>query len=94
MDNQKMMYREFEDRLEGMTMESPCNNCPEKQLYARMFDMHFSGADCPYECEEYERYLKSSKEDAYAARTRKVIEDILARIKVELDKEEAIQGRL
>lgn len=48
-------------------MESPCNNCPEKQLYARMFDMHFSGADCPYECEKYERYLRSSKEDAYAA---------------------------
>lgn len=48
-------------------MESPCNNCPEKQLYARMFDIHFSGADCPYECEKYERYLRSSKEDAYAA---------------------------
>lgn len=40
-------------------MESPCNNCPEKQLYARIFDIHFSGADCPYECEEYERYLRS-----------------------------------
>ena len=46
-----------------MTMESPCNNCPEKQLYARMFDIHFSGEDCPYECEEYERYLRSSKEE-------------------------------
>ena len=44
-------------------MESPCNNCPEKQFYARMFDMHFSGADCPYECEKYEQYLKSSKEE-------------------------------
>ena len=57
------MEKDCEDHLGGMTMESPCNNCPEKQLYARIFDIHFSGADCPYECEEYERYLRSSKEE-------------------------------
>ena len=49
-------------------MDNPCDNCPDRQLYARMFDMHFGGADCPYECEEYERYLKDqAKEDVYAA---------------------------
>lgn len=40
----------------GMKHESPCIKCPERQLYARMFDMHISGDDCPYECKEYEEW--------------------------------------
>ena len=39
-------------------MENPCKNCMERKFYAKSFDMHFSGEDCPYECEEYERYKK------------------------------------
>ena len=37
-------------------MENPCKNCMERKFYAKAFDMHFSGEDCPYICEEYERY--------------------------------------
>ena len=39
-------------------MEDPCKNCADRQWYARRLDMHFWGEDCPYQCEEYERYKK------------------------------------
>ena len=39
-------------------MEDPCKNCENRQWYAMKFDLHFWGEDCPYECEEYERYKK------------------------------------
>ena len=42
-------------------MENPCKDCPDKQWYAMRFDMHFSGDDCPYVCEEYERYKKEQE---------------------------------
>ena len=42
-------------------MTPPCENCPTRKMYARTFDAHFSGEDCPYECEEYERW-KAFKE--------------------------------
>lgn len=45
-----------------MKHESPCIKCPERQLYARMFDMHISGDDCPYECEEYEKWKAERKD--------------------------------
>ncbi len=45
-------------------MENPCNDCLYREMYARLFDAHFSGADCPYECEERERYLKEQIKDA------------------------------
>ena len=44
-------------------MESPCKNCMERKFYAKAFDMHFSGEDCPYVCEEYERYKKEKEKD-------------------------------
>ena len=25
-------------------------------MYAKCFDIHFMGSDCPYECEEWDRY--------------------------------------
>ncbi len=39
-------------------MEDPCKNCYDRQWYARRMDIHFWGEDCPYVCEEYERYKK------------------------------------
>lgn len=42
-------------------MEDPCKNCPDRQWYARRLDIHFWGGDCPYECEEYERFKKAEK---------------------------------
>ena len=42
-------------------MEDPCKNCPDRQWYARRLDIHFWGEDCPYECEEFERYKSSEK---------------------------------
>ena len=44
-------------------MESPCKNCMERKFYAKTFDMHFSGEDCPYECEEYEHWKKFQAEE-------------------------------
>ena len=42
-------------------MNDPCKNCHDRQWYARRLDIHFWGDDCPYVCEEYERY-KAEKE--------------------------------
>ena len=42
--------------------ERPCDKCPERKLYARMFDMHISGEDCPYTCEEYEKWKAERKD--------------------------------
>ena len=42
-------------------MENPCKDCPDRQWYARRFDMHFWGGDCPYECEEYEQYKREQE---------------------------------
>jgi len=44
-------------------MEDPCKNCPDRQLYARLMDIHFWGEDCPYVCEELERYEKEKEKD-------------------------------
>lgn len=51
-------------------MNKPCDNCGTRKLYARRFDIHFSGEDCPYYCEEYdkwkdnrENYKESEKEN-------------------------------
>ena len=41
--------------------EQPCVKCPERKYYAR-FDLHISGEDCPYECEEYEKWKAEQKE--------------------------------
>ena len=50
-------------------MEKPCGNCQTRRMYARMFDMHFSGEDCPYECEEYERWKKEDAENEQIGET-------------------------
>lgn len=39
-------------------MKDPCKYCHDRQWYARRMDIHFWGEDCPYVCEEYERYKK------------------------------------
>ena len=34
---------------------SKCDDCPVRKVYARLFDMHWMGADdCPVECKEGE----------------------------------------
>ena len=43
-------------------MTPPCDTCPTRKMYARTFDMHFSGEDCPYECKEYERWKAFQEE--------------------------------
>lgn len=37
-------------------MRCPCEHCKTREFFAKRFDMHFYGEDCPYECEEYERW--------------------------------------
>lgn len=37
--------------------DCPCDGCDIRKAYARM-DLHFSGEDCPYECDEYEAWKK------------------------------------
>ena len=44
-------------------MKDPCKNCHDRQWYARRLDIHFWGEDCPYVCEEYERYKKEKEKD-------------------------------
>lgn len=34
----------------------PCSQCRIRKMFARALDMHFWGEDCPYECEQYERW--------------------------------------
>ena len=43
-------------------MKKPCDECPTQKMYALTFDMHISGEDCPYECEEYEHWKQFQKE--------------------------------
>ena len=48
-------------------MEDPCKNCHDRQWYARRLDIHFWGEDCPYVCEEYERYKEEKETDKQKA---------------------------
>ena len=34
----------------------PCNDCPTRKAYAKLFDMHIWGEDCPYVCEKYDEW--------------------------------------
>lgn len=47
-----------------MKHESPCIKCSERKFYAQRFDIHISGEDCPYECEEYEKWKTEQIEKA------------------------------
>lgn len=42
-------------------MIEPCKNCHIRKMYAKTFDAHFWGEDCPYECEKYERWKEVQK---------------------------------
>lgn len=37
-------------------MNCPCEKCDTRRTYAKCFDIHIWGDDCPYECEEYENW--------------------------------------
>ena len=42
-----------------------CENCEMRKYYAKMFDVHFGWADCPYECDyASERAREMKKEEA------------------------------
>lgn len=43
--------------------DCPCDTCITRQYYARAFDMHFYGADCPYECELYDEWKSKERAD-------------------------------
>lgn len=38
--------------------ECPCEKCDTRKTIAYLTDCHFYGADCPYECKEYEEWKK------------------------------------
>lgn len=40
----------------------PCNYCSIQKTYAKDWDIHFFGEDCPYECERYEKWKAEQKE--------------------------------
>lgn len=40
----------------------PCKYCSIRITYANNWDIHFSGEDCPYECERYEKWKAEQKE--------------------------------
>lgn len=42
---------------------TPCDDCFEREFYARVYDMHFYGEDCPVLCNAYRNYLKGLQKD-------------------------------
>lgn len=50
-----------EPELTDRQLEDPCKNCYDRQWYSRRMDIHFWGEDCPYGCEEYEKYKKEKQ---------------------------------
>ena len=54
-----------ESKVENANTD-PCKNCADRQWYARRLDMHFWGEDCPYQCEEYERYKKVKQNEQHS----------------------------
>jgi hypothetical protein len=42
-------------------MADPCEKCSARLWYTTRLDIHFYGEDCPYICEEYERYKEEEK---------------------------------
>ena len=62
-------------------MEDPCKKCWTRKWYARKFDIHFWGEDCPYECKEYKQYKKSPGiEDA-------IVDEFLKQIKNHIERQ-------
>jgi len=45
-----------------MDKKKPCTKCQIRKWYAKKFDLHFSGEDCPYVCEPYETWKAEQKE--------------------------------
>jgi len=43
-------------------MIAPCQDCPTRMMFARSFDIHFWGEDCPYYCEEWEHWKEFQRE--------------------------------
>ena len=42
---------------------NPCQRCQLRQYYAREYDMHFFGEDCPYRCDTYEEWNRRVGEE-------------------------------
>ena len=49
--------------MKTINIEDPCKNCPVRKWYAKNFDIHFWGADCPCECVKYERYKRAKERE-------------------------------
>lgn len=41
--------------------ECPCKDCNARKTYAQMFDQHFWGSDCPYQCDTYDRWKEQQE---------------------------------
>ncbi len=41
----------------------PCEKCPIREVYAKLFDIHFWGDDCMYCCDEYEEYIRNERKE-------------------------------
>ena len=41
----------------------PCESCHTRKTYARLFDIHFFGEDCPYVCEKYDKWKKEQTDE-------------------------------
>ena len=42
--------------------QCPCKTCKRRQYFVRVFDMHFWGEDCPYQCDMYDTYKCHAEE--------------------------------
>lgn len=36
--------------------KNPCIDCHKRKEYAKYYDFHFWGDDCPYDCKRYKYY--------------------------------------
>ena len=41
----------------------PCNDCPTRKTYAKLFDVHIWGEDCPYVCEKYDEWKRRANNE-------------------------------
>ena len=41
--------------------EHPCEKCKVRKGYARRFNIHFWGDDCPYECKKLKGFVEKGR---------------------------------
>lgn len=43
--------------------ECPCQKCEVRKMYAKRFDMHIYGDDCPYVCPKFDKWQDEKRKE-------------------------------